>query len=185
MTFPDAMSTEERTSRHTSSMAEAFPVFTPSPEALRRIDELNAVANLETVGPGLAVASVDVFQQTYDILVEDQSKYGMRVHKGFPLFWMSVQVGKSDREKALKLMLEAYVEDVLTHGHRATQGFAASSLKEDFGITVDTLVALKEFALEKTKSTFSPVMLVDEFRSVYKGEAKPKGQFKGVSEESV
>src|SRR5437667_7852089 len=179
------MTTDEMSNRHTSSLGEPFPVFTPSPEALRQIVELGSLARSSTVSTRLTSTGVDILQKTYDILVEDQSKYGLRVHKGFPLFWMSVEVGKSNQENALKLMFEAFVEDVLTHGHRASQGFAASSLREDFGIPVDTLVALKEFTLEKTKLTFTPALLVDEFRTTYKGDSRPKQVFQGVSEESL
>ena len=173
------MTVEETRNRHTASLAEPYPVFTPSPEAVSEIDALDSRVVAGTI------TNAHYFHRVYDILVEDQSKYGLRVHKGNPLYWLAVDAGESDRDKSLKLMLEAFVEDVLTHGHRALQGFASSSLRNDFGIPVDTLIRLKEFVIEKIKPTFLPASIVDEFRSTLRTDAKTKETFTGVSEGSL
>jgi DpnII restriction endonuclease len=167
--------------RHVASLIEPFPVFTPSPEAIQRIEALDPTSNaLETAAVGK-----DQLQELYDILVQDQSTTGLRVHKGFPLYWLAQKLGNSDKEKALQFMLQAFVEDVLTHGHRASQGFAAGSLTEDFGFSAETLMAFKEFVMDKTKATFHPSPLVAEFFSAYKGDTKPTRVFEGVSTDSA
>src|SRR5438445_6161967 len=61
----------------------------------------------------------EAYQDVLDTVLEDQSRQGLRLHKGFPLYWLSSSIGESDKEKALFHMLEAFVEDVLTHGHEA------------------------------------------------------------------
>lgn len=108
----------------------------------------------------------------------------MRVHKGHPLYWLAQQAGAANKEKALRLMLEAFVEDVLTHGYRAFQGFAATSLKDDFGITSDVLGEFREFVTEKTKPTFFPSAIVAEFFAASTRGLKAKDSFKGVTEDS-
>src|SRR5438128_9875069 len=138
------MSEPKAPNRHLASLIEPFPVFTPSPEAVERIEALDSTSN--ALRP--VAVEKDRLEELHVILIEDQSKTGLRVHKGFPLYWLAREVGDTDKEKALQLMLEAFVEDVLTHGHRASQGFAAGSLTEDFGISAETLMALKEFFIE-------------------------------------
>ncbi len=155
-----------------------FPGAPLSSDAEGRIKGLFEMAN----------AGSDMDEHFYEdilgILIEDQSKQGLRVHKGYPLYWIARKVGTSDKEKALRFMLEAFVEDVLTHGHDALPGFAATSLRKDFGLSTKTLVALKDLVIEKVKGTFYPSSLVSEFSNMHRGEIKTKETFEGVTDES-
>jgi hypothetical protein len=164
----------EATDRFSASLIDPFPIFNPSPEAMERIRRLASLGREDTKS----------FKEVYNILIEDQSKHGLRIHKGFPLYALSKEAGKSDKQEALHLMLSAFVEDVLTHGDRAMQGFAATSLKDDFGISIKTLVTLKEFTIDRTKSVFYPEALVEEFVRTSDIRLETKESFRGVTEDS-
>lgn len=155
-------------------MNEPYPIFTPSPKALSKIQKANRKI----------AWSQELFQAIYDILIQDQAEHGLRVHKGYPLYWLARYVGMSDKNKALELMLEAFVEDVLTHGNRAFQGYASLSLRSDFGIDNETLVLLKEFLTEKSKISFYPSPLIREFFDKHKQYPAIKEPFRGVTEDS-
>ncbi len=126
---------------------------------------------------------VQAFREVLSILVEDQSKQGVRLHKGFPLWWLSYTIGAKDPQKSLEYMLEAFVEDVLSRGHDAFTGFAAASLRTDFGLTAEQLVALKELVVERARVIFYPSDLVKEFVKG-KGAFKARKEFEGVTDES-
>ena len=160
--------------RFNVSLIEPYPIFSPSAEALARIQSLDETKLQEK----------ELYQAMYDILVEDKSTHGLRVHKGFPLYWLATNVSISDKEKALELMLAAFAEDVLTHGARALQAFAAQSLRSDFGLETETLVALKDFITEKSKVSFYPTSLVREFFDNRKHYPTVREPFRGVSEDS-
>lgn len=167
------MSTQPE-NRFNASLNAPYPIFTPSPEALAKIQKAYQTITL----------SQELFQTIYDILIQDQSSHGLRVHKGYPLYWLARFVSSSDKNKALELMLEAFAEDVLTHGSRAFQGFAAQSLRSDFGIDNETLVTLKEFLVEKSKISFLPYPLIREFFDEHKRYPAIKEPFNGVTEDS-
>ncbi len=158
--------------RFNASLIEPYPTFTPSPKALAKIETLQTAWSQER------------FQDIYDVLLQDQLEHGLRVHKGYPLYWLAKYVSTSDRNKALESMLGAFVEDVLTHGNRAFQGFAAQSLRSDFGIDNETLVTLKEFLTEKSKISFYPQSLLKEFFDGRKQYPTIKEPFKGVTDDS-
>jgi hypothetical protein len=167
------MSTQTQ-NRFNVSLIEKYPIFTPSPEALARIEAKERTMEI----------SKEFFQTIYDILIEDQSKHGLRVHKGYPLYWLAGFASRSNKNKGLELMLEAFAEDVFTHGNRAFQGSAAQSLKEDFGIDNETLVTLKDFLTEKSKISFLPLPLIREFFHNRKQYPPIKEPFRGVTEDS-
>lgn len=167
-----------------ASLADPYPVFTPSPEAVVEIETLAALHQVDFPERFGLLAGTTFYENMYSTLIEDQARNGLRVHKGHPLYWLAQQAGVANKEKALQLMLEAFVEDVLTHGHRAFQGFASTSLKDDFGITSDVLGEFKEFVTEKTKPTFFPSAIVAEFFAVSTRRLRAKDSFKGVTEDS-
>lgn len=167
------MSTETQ-NRFKASLIDPYPTFSPSPEALLKIQKANRTVTF----------SQELFQTIYDILLQDQASHGLRVHKGFALFWLAKFVSMSDKNKALELMLEAFAEDVWTHGNRAFQGFAAVSLRSDFGIDGETLVALKEFLTEKSRVSFYPLPLIREFFEKQRQYPAIKEPFRGVTEDS-
>jgi hypothetical protein len=124
------------------------------------------------------------YRAIFDILIKDQVRQGLRVHKGYPLYYIAESIGSSDRAAALEAMLGAFVEDVLTFGHGALSYYAASSLSEDFGLSAETLVKLEEVVLETAKRSFYPSLLVNDFMKQYGGDMRVRELFQGVSEAS-
>jgi len=126
----------------------------------------------------------DFYRSIFDILIKDQVRQGLRVHKGYPLYYIAESIGSSDRAAALEAMLGAFVEDVLTFGHGALSYYAASSLSEDFGLSSETLVKLEEVVVETAKKTFYPSLLVNDFMKQHAGDMAARVLFHGVSEAS-
>ncbi len=124
------------------------------------------------------------YQAIFDILIKDQVRQGLRVHKGYPLYYIAESIGSSDRAAALEAMLGAFVEDVLTFGHGSLSYYAASSLNEDFGLSAEILVKLEEVVLETAKRSFYPSLLVNDFMKQHEGDMRARELFQGVSEAS-
>ena len=147
----------------------------PSDEAIRRLRIL-----IERIQ-----GTDDFFQALSELLITEQSRLGVRLHNGLPLYWMAASVANSgDKRKATELMMEAFAEDVLTTGHDASLGFAASSLRRDFGLSSETLISLKDHVMEKARSILYPSALVRSYLNESSQEVVPKEGFGGVSEES-
>ncbi len=126
----------------------------------------------------------DFYKSVLDVLIKDQVRQGLRLHKGYPLYYIAETTGSSDHTLALETMLGAFVEDVLTFGHDALSWYAASSLSEDFGLSSETLVKLEEFVLETAKRAFYPAHLVKEFLKLHGPDIRARELFQGVSEAS-
>jgi hypothetical protein len=155
--------------------AATFPISAPQ-EAMRRLKPL--------------VENSTKFDQVFfdkflDMIVAEQSRQGVRLHKGMALYWMAgLASGSGDTKKAMELMMESFAEDVLTVGHGAWLGYAATSLRDDFGLSAEMLDSLKEFVMEKARFTFYPSSLVKSYLTEKGRDTTPKENFQGVSEES-
>jgi len=154
----------------------AFPTYA-SDEAIRR---------LKTLLESSSVLDEDFFPNFFDTVVAEQSKLGVRLHKGMPLFWMAASAGMSgDKKKATELMMQAFTEDVLTFGHEASLGHAATSLRRDYGFSQKTLASLEKFIIGKASTTFYPESLVKLYRNESGEDPVAKEGFQGVSDESL
>ncbi len=136
----------------------------PSPQAIEKIEWLDQLAKDES--------ELDYNMKLLDILIEDQSRHGLRIHKGFPLFFLSLEA--KDGSKRIEYMLDAFIEDVLTSGDGALDAPAAVGLKQ-LGVDVRTLIDLIQFVRRKTQFMLYPSNLREEFKDIHQVITETKG----------
>ncbi|QQG48399.1 MAG: hypothetical protein HY247_06550 [archaeon] len=95
--------------------------------------------------------AIAIHNVSYRLIVERQSREGRRLHKGGPLAQIGIcLLAKGQPTPALPVFLSSFIEDCLSEGSGdRAKSFARTILRGSYGIPLDFLGGLEEFAVSK------------------------------------